>query len=144
MPIDGGLRKLFGANLPKHHTQAIETGGTGKGIPDLNGCCEGVEYWVEMKQTQSWKVPNVKPEQVAWTERRERVGGRVLVAVRQTGHGRGGRPRDVLWLLLVPALRLLLMGKRLDELPYELVVLREDGGPKAWPWEKVEEALLRG
>jgi Holliday junction resolvase len=105
---DDGLRQVFTTHIVAHW-QAIETGGTGKGVPDLNGCRGGVDVWIEMKRARHWTVPEMKPEQVGWIERRERNGGRVFVAVR--------RAHDELWLLKPGAARLLIGGTRLDLLP---------------------------
>src|SRR5215213_7651185 len=93
---DGGLGKLIPDHLPQVHFQRIETGGTGRGVPDLNGCWGGTEFWIENKHTAGWCVPRdkMRAEQVGWLERRARAGGRVFLAVRQTG-----RRRDDLWLL---------------------------------------------
>lgn len=80
---DGGLRKLVRKNLPEFDWQGVETGGTGRGIPDDNFCRQGVEGWVEHKLATGWKV-DLRPEQVAWMERRRRAGGRVFILVRRT------------------------------------------------------------
>jgi hypothetical protein len=135
--IDGGLRGLFQRHLLGWHWQAIETGGTGRGVADLNGCCDGREVWLEMKQTSSWKVSSFYPEQVAWAERRARAGGRVLVAVRQTG-----RERDDLWLLAPGAARLLIDRTRLDKVPSDLLLGRWEGGPARWDWDGVCSCLV--
>ena len=79
---DGGLRQLFQKHLSEVHWQAIESWGTGIGIPDLNGCISGVEFWIELKQAKANKV-KISPGQVAWIERRLRAGGHVYVAVRK-------------------------------------------------------------
>jgi hypothetical protein len=135
--IDGGLRKLFQEHLKTPHWQAIETGGTGRGIPDLNGCLAGAEFWIELKCTHGWVVSTVQSEQVGWVERRERAGGRVFAAVRQMG-----RDRDVLWLLRPGALRALKDKTRLDELPGALLVGRWEGGPAHWDWNEVGRSLV--
>lgn len=95
--IDGGLRALFRANVPGDWT-SIESGSTGGGIPDSNYCLDGVEGWVEYKQTGGWAV-TLRPEQVGWIARRVRNGGRVWVAVRQQAPaGPRREARDALWL----------------------------------------------
>lgn len=81
MAIDGGLRKLFHANI-EGHWQAIETGGVGLGVPDSNFCLDGVEGWVEFKKTDHWKAV-IRPEQIAWIHRRWRSGGNVWIAIRR-------------------------------------------------------------
>jgi Holliday junction resolvase len=139
MSSDGGLGQLFQKHLPGADWQRIETGGTGLGIPDLNGCHAGVEVWVENKWTNGWKV-KVRPEQVGWLERRARHGGRVFVAVRQTGP----MGRDDLWLLHSDAARLLIDGVRLDLLPADLLLGRWSGGPAAWEWKPIHRILFEG
>lgn len=84
--MDGNLRKLFQSHLPQVHWQSIESGMTGRGIPDLNGCHEASEFWIECKLTKHWSV-SIRPEQIAWLSRRCRVGGRAFVAVRRTATG---------------------------------------------------------
>lgn len=45
--------------------QRIETGGTGRGIPDVFGAYDEVCCWVELKVAKGNKVL-LRPEQVAW------------------------------------------------------------------------------
>jgi hypothetical protein len=122
--IDGGLRQLFRQHLPKVHWQAIETGGTGRGIPDLNGCLGGIEAWIELKGP---KTP-MRPEQVAWIERRARAGGRVFIALR--------KPRDTLILLPARGARALL------EKTLPATLGRWTGGPSAWDWEDISRLIF--
>lgn len=88
--IDGGLRKLFHANVKRCHWTAIESGLTSRGIPDSHFCMPGSQGWVEFKRCKHWRVP-MRPEQIGWIERQIRMGGRVFIAVR--------RAEDELWLL---------------------------------------------
>ena len=46
------------------HVQRIETGGTGRGIPDFNACCEGTEFWVELKVVNSGKKIGLRPNRL--------------------------------------------------------------------------------
>jgi hypothetical protein len=135
---DGNLRSLIQQKMPDVHFQAIETGGTGLGIPDLNGCVDGVETWTELKFTTSWRV-KVRPQQVAWLERRERAGGRCFILTRQ-----GGRDRDTLWLTASSSARLLIEGTRLDLLPPPLILGHWEGGPARWGWGEVRQTLFGG
>lgn len=106
MSRDGGVRQLLRDHLPTWHWTTVETGGTGRGVPDAEYCApgppgtEGTCGWVEGKLTETTKV-ELRPEQVAWLLRRARVGGRVTVAVRQrySAGPRRGPARDALWLL---------------------------------------------
>lgn len=92
VPVDGELRSTFRKAFPAADWQAIESGGTGGGIPDANFCWQGVEGWIEFKRATGWAV-RFRPMQVPWLMRRARAGGHVLVAVRQVR--RGG---DSLWI----------------------------------------------
>ena len=134
---DGNLRQLFREKLPEVHWQAIETGGTGRGVPDSNGCWRGREFWVEYKRTGTGRVP-LRPEQVGWLSRRGRGGGRVRVAVRQVHKGgpRKGPPVDALWLLEgVHAVDIVERGLHWDLASF--VIRRWDGGPSRWDWDRV-------
>jgi len=137
---DGGVHKEFQRFIKPAHWQRIESGMTSLGIPDHNYCVNGSEGWIENKWTDSWKV-KVRGDQVGWAERRERNGGKVLMAVRQTGKDRGGPKRDSLWLLNTGAFRLLHDGMRLDLLPSSLVLVRSEGGPASWDWAEVRKYL---
>jgi hypothetical protein len=129
---DARLRQLFEEHLREFHWQAIETGGTGRGIPDMNGCCEGTEVWIENKRTGHWKI-EITAEQSAWAERRIRAGGRCFVAVR-----RQFKKEDELWLYSGNSARALL------DLPTDAVppLGRWVGGPARWPWEQVKRIIL--
>ncbi len=74
--------QLFKKHLPnKCDYQRIETGSTGRGIPDVNLCYNGVEIWVELKIVSGRKV-NITAEQCAWHYRRIRAGGRTFIIAR--------------------------------------------------------------
>lgn len=141
MSADGGLRNLFRDKLRDFHWQSIETGGTGRGVPDLNGCLRGVELWVECKVTAGWAV-TLRPEQIGWLCRRARAGGRVFVAVRRCcPSGPRRTAADELWLLLghhAPDLRT----GGLPRGPSRAVLGMWPGGPARWPWPAVRAALL--
>jgi len=97
--IDGGLRKLFHSKLRGFHWQTIESGLTGRGVPDSNFCGNGIEGWVEFKKTAVWAV-GLRPEQIGWHLKRARAGGRTFIAVRRIHEGgpRKGPPVDQLWI----------------------------------------------
>ena len=143
MSIDDGLRKIFHDHLVDAHWQSVETGGTGKGIPDSNYCFPGgLEGWVEYKATEAWSVAGVvKPEQVAWIERRLRMGGRVHVAVRR--HCLRGPRReaaDELWLFAGSAIRDLKY-RPINEVGPALLLYKGNKGPASWDWGMVQEVL---
>ena len=134
--IDGGLRKLFHAHLPQIHFTSIETGSTGRGIPDDNYCDDGHEGWIEYKTTENYTV-GLRPEQVGWLLRRTRAGGRTFVAVRRR-HG-GGRRRgarvDELWLYNGAGARVLAeLGMKACR---GAALGIWESGPARWDWEKV-------
>lgn len=144
MTADDGLRDLIRHHLVGWHWTVIETGAVAAGVPDLNGCRDGIEVWVECKATRYWAVA-VRPPQVAWIDRRTRAGGRVWVAVRRRrppGLTRSGAGYDELWL--VPGIEWprLVDGRLLaiDPAACRLGV----GGPLRWPWTEVERALVGG
>lgn len=69
------LRKLLIKNMPEVHWQPIESGGVARGIPDLNGCWNGKEIWIELKQGR----PRLSAFQKNWIRRRASAGGIVWV-----------------------------------------------------------------
>lgn len=131
MSVDGGLRKLFHEHLKMVHWQAVETGGSGSGVPDSNGCCKGVDFWVEHRHTNHWAV-GLNPFQVGWIDRRHRAGGRVWIAVRQT---RG--LEDNLWLFAGGVVRELAA----EGLRCARERQRWGGGPTRWDWGEVLRVL---
>jgi hypothetical protein len=133
--MDGGLRQLFKKHLPEFHWQAIETFITGSGVPDINGCFNGIEVWIENKFAKGKKRARVtfSPEQVGWIEQRLRHGGRVFIAVRHTT-----AQSDTLYLLRGAAARELIIGEVLGA----LAIGSWDGGPACWDWDKVKDLLL--
>lgn len=139
--IDGGLRKLFHLHLRHFDWQAIETGGVGKGIPDSNYCCKGIEGWVEFKRTETWVV-GLSPQQIGWHMRRSRAGGRTFIAVRRkyAGGPRKGIPVDQL-LLYPGALAQTLMAGGFDQGGHALCFCQK--GPAKWDWGQIEDILMR-
>lgn len=133
--MDGGLRQLFKKHLPEFHWQAIETFITGSGVPDINGCLDGVEVWIENKFAKGKRRirVSVSPAQVGWIEQRLRHGGRVFIAVRYTT-----AKLDTLYLLHGSAARELASGTA----PEAIAIGAWDGGPARWGWGKVKDLLL--
>ena len=136
---DGGLRQIFRKHLPEFDWLSVETWSTGRGVPDLNYCCAGIEGWIECKATRAWRVA-INPEQVAWAERRARHGGRTCVAVRRYAPA-GPRKEafDELWLFRPDVLRHLL-DERMDKAKASLITL---GGPANWSWAMIRAFLLK-
>ena len=138
--MDGGLRTLFRQHLPQLHWQSIESGITGGGIPDANYCHDGIEGWIEFKQTKAWAVA-IKPEQVGWIIRRKRAGGNVYIAVRRQKL-RKYEPVDELWLIDGSAAREV-RDTGLKHLYHGAgLLLRTTGGPSCWNWDEVLSHLL--
>src|SRR5580765_3434894 len=80
--MDGDLRYKFRKGMPTVHWLSIETGATEPGVPDMNGCIAGLEFWVETKKAKGNKV-YLAPAQVGWHLRRHRAGGLSFFAVRK-------------------------------------------------------------
>ena len=70
-------------NLPQIHLQRIETGLTGSGVPDVNGCAKGKEFWVELKEIHSGNQLTLRPMQISWIAKRAMHGGQVFVLARK-------------------------------------------------------------
>jgi len=57
------------------HLQRIETS-TSNGVPDLNVCYSGREFWIELKTKKGTFLSQMRNEQISWTLRRVWAGGR--------------------------------------------------------------------
>jgi hypothetical protein len=139
--IDGGLWAEISAHMGHPvDWQRIETGGVGRGIPDLNGCLAGTEIWIELKATNGWAVV-VRPEQIGWAERRMRAGGRVFLMTRRR-HGGGplrGPAVDELWIHRGEDTRHVAKeGLRCGRPP----LLTTTGGPSQWDWSLARRILF--
>lgn len=139
--LDGGLWKHVRAGLGGWDLQRIETALTGGGVPDANGCCDGIEVWIELKWTAGWK-PRIRPEQIGWAERRIRHGGRVFMLTwRRTDGGPRSPAASELWIHRGTDMRHVAdLGLRDAPPP----VLRLPDGPSRWNWALVGETLLTG
>ena len=58
------------------------------GTPDVNGCSDSVEFWVELKWVAAWPKMDrssvnigLRLEQARWLHRRGKVGGRCWILV---------------------------------------------------------------
>ena len=141
MGIDGGLRALFHKALRPYgaHCQSIETGGTGKGIPDTNICLNGIEVWIEFKKTSANAV-KLEIEQSAWLEQRTRVGGRCFVAVRKKRNSSARlKATDELWIFKGQDATSLREGGLKSVMP---VAIYRDG-PTKWDWLDVKEVIFQ-
>lgn len=96
---ESSLWKMLKGHMPSSwDVQRIETGSTGRGIPDVNVCVDGHEFWIELKVVQGRRV-ELSPEQVAWHYRRTRAGGRTWILARDKADGvwKGKYDRLYLW-----------------------------------------------
>ena len=81
-------KKLYQAlktNLPKVHWQRIETGALQQGVPDVNACYGGREFWLELKCTSNDRV-SLSPFQCSWHMRRAATGGLSWIMVAHSKH----------------------------------------------------------
>lgn len=139
--IDGGLRRIFRSSLPEFHWVSVETGGTGRGVPDSEYCRGGVTGWIEFKKTDGWCV-TLRPEQVAFMSRRFRERGRCFIAVRQQCKpGPRREARDALWLIQ-GNLAAMAKSDGLRALEGLQGVAVWHHGPARWDWAAVREMLL--
>ena len=83
MAKEKNLWLLLRSNLPNIHLQRIETGMTGAGVPDVNGCAKGKEFWIELKEIHSGNTLTLRPMQISWLAKRASFGGQVFVMARK-------------------------------------------------------------
>ena len=136
---DGNLRQLLQNHLPMIHWQSIETL-IGRGTPDMNGCLDGQEFWIENKATSGWTV-TFETGQVAWHERRFRAGGRTFIAVRRQAIAgpRRGEAVDELWLFRGQEARAVSLDGLKGKQP---IVGIWHGGPARWDWGAIKGHLV--
>ena len=95
MPKESQLWTLIKQHIPKDaHVQRIETGLTGKGVPDLNYCQNGKEIWIELKSIQGNKS-QLSPFQIAWIHNRAKAGGNCYVLIRKNKEIRLFQPKTL-------------------------------------------------
>jgi penicillin-binding protein-related factor A (putative recombinase) len=56
---------------------------TGAGVPDVNGCAKGKEFWIELKEIHSGNALTLRPMQISWLAKRASFGGQVFVMARK-------------------------------------------------------------
>jgi len=76
------------AHIPEVHWSRIENV-AGSGIPDLNGCLNGKEVWIELKMFRGNRI-TLRSSQLVWMTKRLRVLGDVVVMARKD---------DEIWLI---------------------------------------------
>ena len=120
----------------------MELGLLVSGVPDHNGCVDGVDFWIEYKATEDYSV-GLEPLQVGWLLRRMRAGGRCFVVTRRRHEGgpRKGLPVDDLWVHEGWDAKTL-KAEGLLSCPPILHLEAQQDGPSHWDWDRVEERLL--
>jgi hypothetical protein len=136
---DHGLRLLFKTWLPQAQWSAIETGGTANGVPDSEYCFPGgAQGWIEFKRVRGHRV-KIRPAQVAWIDRRARMGGRIFIFCRQKDPVEAPG-EDRIWVAPGGLVKKV-ASQRLRDIP-GMQVWSGDS-PSHWPWATIEK-LLRG
>lgn len=136
--MDGGLRKLFAEHFPEAQWQSVESWSTGQGTPDAEYCFPGgLQGWIEFKQTAAYAV-KIDGSQVAWAERRARVGGRIFLGVRRKALAGVRRvAADELYLYHGTQTRAVYQ-EGLSMPPLGMW----PGGPARWDWARIRELLI--
>lgn len=142
---DAGLRQIFRTHLVprRFFLQAIESGSTAGGIPDLYYAHSTIHFsracgWVECKTTDGWAV-SFRPAQIGWLEAHARYGGRGWVAVRKLAKaGPRREAADELWLYRATEAREL-ADHGLDRAGAHCI---GRNGAANWPWEEVASLLI--
>ena len=129
MPSESDFRRTFRKSLPQVHWATVESRTTESGIPDINGCLLGVEFWVECKTTKAFAVV-MRPMQISWILRRVRHGGKVIIAVRK-------KNTKVDELYLIDGKHV----KQLNEKGLHGFPCIGTGGPSQWPWPDIAKAI---
>lgn len=88
--LSGARLSLAGHRL---HLVRMENA-IGSGQPDVNGCLDGVDFWIELKccslpKRDGLVRPRFRPTQLPWIRRRHAAGSRVAVLL-QIGAGSDG------------------------------------------------------
>jgi hypothetical protein len=126
---DGGLRGVFKDHLKGWQLTPIETGVIVSGVPDAEFCAPGgISGWIEFKYVRQGNAVGLRPAQVAWIDRRYRLGGRVFIAVQR---------RDELYIYDGSGVREL----KIHGLESTKGLLHQSVG--RWDWDAISEALLK-
>jgi len=137
---------LFREKFPEAQFTSIESPLTAAGIPDCEYCFpDGKSGWIEFKRTNSMRIGSLKPMQVAWLERRRRLGGRAFIAVRRVIEKRSC---DELWVVDCVAAREVMAKGLLAtlvwlEAPWHGAVYTWAGGPAKWNYHAVKWLLTK-
>ena len=77
------LWKVLRDGITDVHWTRIESWSS-PGVPDVNGCAEFGEFWIELKIIKNNRVL-LSPHQIAWLLTRSRHGGRSFILAREAG-----------------------------------------------------------
>ena len=99
------------------------------GVPDVNGCAEFGEFWIELKIIKSKRVV-LSPHQIAWHITRSRHGGRSFILAREAARTplilfSGEKAKDLADL-------------KMDEIPQIVEI------PHPYDWGRLRKALEKG
>jgi hypothetical protein len=131
------LRAVMQRKLKRVHWQQIDQ----DGVPNLNGCLGGKEFWVHCVTATGWK-PEMRRSLVRWICRRAAMGVPIFVFTRSArllGAYRG-IPTDEVWLIdgnYASELR----SWGLKKLPRKAVLGVWEGGFAKWDWPAILKAL---
>jgi|TARA_R110002012_G_scaffold271673_5_gene456892 Holliday junction resolvase len=75
------LWKTLRDGLTDVHWTRIESWAS-PGVPDVNGCAEFGEFWIELKVIKNNRI-KLSPHQIAWHTLRTRIGGRSYILARE-------------------------------------------------------------
>ena len=115
------------------HWTPVETYLTARGVPDLNGCLDGIEAWIEIKIITGRRFQRpFSPNQRTWIKRRVAVGGHcfLLASHRHNGGKLKGPPVDRLYLWSWELAKMPVSDSPLDHT--ELILWQSDGPRHDW------------
>jgi len=79
MPKETTLYQSLRKNIPQVHWQRIESPMT-QGTPDVNGCIQSKEFWLELKIARGNKI-KFSNFQCNWAQKRISSGGKVFALI---------------------------------------------------------------
>ena len=110
-----------------------------EGMPDVEGCLRGTQFWIELKcdkrpaDPSTLIKPKFRPAQVPWLERRVGAGGRAYVLLQVGGGAKASR-------YLVPGSRAYLVESGLTEAELKRKSVAD---PQSAPTEIIMAAIGR-
>lgn len=133
MPKESSLWRLIRDNSPKGiHWQRIESGMTASGIPDLNGCFQGTEVWVELKMVRGNQL-GLRPMQRAWLFNRAIAGGNCFVLAKKES-------KEIKIFKIAPEIRSTKALTEIEELNWNSIPILSTKRP--FNWQRIFETLM--